>query len=266
MLKNSVKDFVENIQAEGRYSFEKSELNNQLNLSPEATQSALKRLARKNRIATPRKGFYVIIPLEYRSGGIIPASWFINQLMTFLDMNYYVGLLSAAALHGAAHQQPQEFHVVTAKQIRPIEIKGIRIKFFTKSTIKPEKRINHIKTETGYINVSNPEITALDLIRYCPKVGGFNFISTVLLELSEKIKASELLQAAKMEKNQVYIQRLGYILDYLGKEKLTTKLNQWFRKQKSLRISLAPGILAEDSNLNQKWNIWVNKIIEVDEL
>ncbi|MBU2500813.1 type IV toxin-antitoxin system AbiEi family antitoxin [bacterium] len=34
--------------------------------------------------------------------------------MRYLAQPYHVGLLSAAAIHGAAHQQPMVFHVVTA--------------------------------------------------------------------------------------------------------------------------------------------------------
>jgi hypothetical protein len=48
-------------------------------------------------------------PLEYREAGGPPASWFIDDLMRFLGQPYYVGLLSAAAIHGAAHQQPMVF-------------------------------------------------------------------------------------------------------------------------------------------------------------
>lgn len=44
--------------------------------------------------------------------------------MKFLGQPYYVGLLSAAALHGAAHHQPQEFQVVTNKQFRPAVLVG----------------------------------------------------------------------------------------------------------------------------------------------
>jgi predicted transcriptional regulator of viral defense system len=68
-----------------------------------------------------REGFYVIVPLEYASSGILPPEWFIDELMKFLRQPYYVGLLSAAAIHGAAHQQPQEFHVVIPEALRSIK-------------------------------------------------------------------------------------------------------------------------------------------------
>ena len=46
----------------------------------------------------------------------------IDDLMRFHHVPYYVGLLSAAALHGAAHQQPQEFQVVSGAVLRPLTV------------------------------------------------------------------------------------------------------------------------------------------------
>ena len=266
MMVKSVKDFVDELQSIGRYSFGKKEVVKNLNFSQEAIKSALRRLVEKKRIALIRKGFYVIVPLEYQKPGIIPPSWFVDQLMSFREQPYYVGLLSAAALHGASHQQPQEFHVVVNKQIQPIQSHGIRIRFFKKNTMAREKGINKIKTETGYINVSNPELTALDLMRYNSQAGGMNFVATVLAELSEQMKAKALLDAAKKEKSLVYIQRLGYVLDWLGNESLTSKLYQWFSNLKSNEAALVAALPLKNANLNKKWNILVNKEIEVDEL
>ena len=35
--------------------------------------------------------------------------------MKYLNKTYYVGLYSAAMFHGAAHQQPQEFYIISEK-------------------------------------------------------------------------------------------------------------------------------------------------------
>ncbi|HAR49066.1 MAG TPA: hypothetical protein DCR81_02985 [Smithella sp.] len=50
--------------------------------------------------------------------------------MAYLAQPYYVGLLSAASLHGSAHQQPQQFHVVTTTPQREVRKKGLAIRFF----------------------------------------------------------------------------------------------------------------------------------------
>jgi len=56
------------------------------------------------RVACVRKGFYVIVPLEYQAIGSVPAEWFVDDLMRFIGQPYCAGCLSAAAIHGAAHQ------------------------------------------------------------------------------------------------------------------------------------------------------------------
>lgn len=54
--------------------------------------------------------------------------------MNSLNKKYYVGMLSAAALYGAAHQQPMEFFVITKKPaLRNIKNKKLKINFYVKS-------------------------------------------------------------------------------------------------------------------------------------
>ena len=55
----------------------------------------------KRRLVVPRRGFFVIVPLEYRQSAAPPPDWYIDALMKSCGRQYYVGLLSAAALHGA---------------------------------------------------------------------------------------------------------------------------------------------------------------------
>jgi len=99
-------DWVEQLQSTGRYTFNASRVESETERSPVAVQSALRRLKEQGKIVSPRRGFYVVVPPEYRSTGSLPASWFIDELMRHLDQPYYVGLLSAAAIHGAALSRP----------------------------------------------------------------------------------------------------------------------------------------------------------------
>lgn len=77
----------------------------------------------------PRREFYVVVPPEYRATGSPPASWFIDELMRHLEQPYYVGLLSAAAIHGASHQQPMTFQVVTSRSTREMRTGKVIIRF-----------------------------------------------------------------------------------------------------------------------------------------
>jgi predicted transcriptional regulator of viral defense system len=266
MRKETVKEYVDRLQSRGRYSFEKKEIIKELNISPGALKKALSRLEEKNRIVMIRRRFYAVVPLEYRESGILPPSWFIHQLMDVLNVPYYVGLLSAAALEGAAHQQPQQFQVVTETQIRPILVKGLSIKFILKKDFPGGEELKQLKTRTGYMWVSEPELTAIDLLHYVSPSGGMNHVSTILLELGEKIRVARLARTAKNEKKLVYVQRLGYILDQVGHNDKTVKLAQWIQKKSPGRVLLYPGKPKGNASFNEKWFVFVNRELEVDEL
>jgi predicted transcriptional regulator of viral defense system len=266
MDKKTVKDFIDQLQSHGRYSFEKQELLENLKISPDGVRVALSRLSKMGRIAMIHHGFYIIIPLEYRESKILPPLWFIDHLMKFLRLPYYVGLLSAAALYGAAHQQPQEFQTVTTKQLHPIHVRGLTIKFITKKHIPNQSGLKQLKTETGHVWVSEPELTAIDLLSYLNHAGGLNHAATVLAELGEKIRPVKLTSIAKKEASPATIQRLGYILDYVGWSDKTEKVARLVPSQKSSRILLAPWKEKGSAGFNEKWSIFVNQEVEVDEL
>lgn len=134
---------------------------------------ALHRLARQGLVAHPAHGFYVIVPPEYRRLGCLPADQFIPALMEQLGLGYYVGLLSAAQYHGAAHHRPQEFQVVTGTKRRGIACGAARVVFVVRKRLAdvPTQPFN---TPRGTIRVSTVEATAVDLIGYPHHVGGFS--------------------------------------------------------------------------------------------
>ena len=86
-------------------------------LSPRSVHSGLSRLRRQGRLFSPARGLHVAVPPEYRSWGVVPASWFIDAMMQHLGRSYYVGLLTAAAVHGASHQHAQVFQVMVDRQL-----------------------------------------------------------------------------------------------------------------------------------------------------
>ena len=124
--------------------------------------------------------------------------------MAYLDRPYYVGLLSASALYGAAHQAPQELQVVTDRSLRPIEIGRVRIRFVKKARVSETPTVN-IKTPTGETRVSSPEATALDLVRYIEHAGHLPNVATVLHELAERLDPSVLVRAAEADAEPVML-------------------------------------------------------------
>ena len=75
--------FVDSLQERGQYTFSRDEALSALGSTPIALKRAAERLKAKRRLAAPRRGFYTIVPLEYRQSGSPPAASFIDQLMQF---------------------------------------------------------------------------------------------------------------------------------------------------------------------------------------
>ena len=98
-------------------------------MKAETLSKSLHRLHAKRRIHRVRKGFYVLVPLQHASAGIIPTEWFIADLMAYLGQPYYIGCLSAAERHGAAHQRPQELQVVVPVHLRIVHTPALRVRF-----------------------------------------------------------------------------------------------------------------------------------------
>jgi predicted transcriptional regulator of viral defense system len=263
---NYLQGYINTQQSEGRLCFS---LNEVIEKYPEHSKFALKlslnRLSGKKKVISVYKGFYLIIPPEYRQRKIIPPELFINQLFAYLDRPYHVGLLSAAALHGASHQQAMEYYVFISKPaIRPTNVEGLKINYVVKNSISTsgiEKR----KTDAGYINISNPELTAIDLIAYQHRIGGFNRASTVLYELSESMSPAKLNEILNENIPFSVLQRLGYILEIvLHKKELAAVIKNYLSDKKIFRIPLKPGHKKKGFSVSDDWKVIQNSKIETD--
>jgi len=260
---NYLEDYITEIRSKGRYVLTLEEVKSKYNLSDKAVNQALYRLKAKKRIAQIRKGIYAIIPPEYIRQGMIPPALFIDDMMEALGKSYYVGLLSAAALYGAAHQQPMEFFVITEKPaLRPIRNKKVKINFYVKKEWFQED-IRKIKTDAGDIRVSTPELTALDLIYYQESIG-LNRTLTILEELASLMKPSILNQTARRYPQVTDVQRLGYLLcNELQLPQLSAPLIKYMNEKKVLPISLSTS-KQRDGELNEQWKVIKNIELESD--
>lgn len=255
--------YVDRLQASGRYTFTKPEALRALRCSEAALKQAALRLARKWRLSSPRRGFFVVVPLEYRSAGAPPPSWYIDTLMKHEGRPYYVGLLSAAALFGAAHQQPQEFQVITDQPLRTAEAGRSRIHFYSKRDLERSATLP-MKTETGEMVVSTPEITAFDLVKYAHACGGLSNVATVLAELRERLDVERLVDAARTGVEVTTAQRLGYLLDRVGGRSMTGPLLEWTVSQRPRLARLRPDLDNQGGERDERWRLVVNDELEVD--
>jgi predicted transcriptional regulator of viral defense system len=263
---NYLEDFIDNLRSEGRYSFTLMEVKNQFQISPEAVKKSIQRLGRKNKIVHIRKGFYIIVPPEYSSKGIVPPSFFIPDLMKFLGRDYYLGLLNAASYFGAAHQQPQEYYIITTSPtLRKINNHSVKINFCKKKEWDTRFVMDQ-KTEAGYVRISSPELTAIDLIFFQDRIGGFDRVSTILEELSTQINPNTLLDCAKTYNIISVVQRLGFILEIvLGKAEIVKPLKKYLQRTKYFPLFLNPSSpIKPELQIENDWKIIQNIIVEPD--
>jgi predicted transcriptional regulator of viral defense system len=260
-----LEEFINELRSDGRYAFSLPEVRNKFEQSDEAIKKALQRLKNKKEIALIRNEFYVVLTPEYRSKGILPPSLFIAELMKFLEKDYYVGLLNAAAYYGAAHQQPQSFSVITMKpSLRNINNDNLKINFCIKKGWAKFDIVQR-KVETGYINVSSPELTALDLVNYFDQAGGLNRVATVLEELCESIEANKMVELAKRYSPLTAVQRLGFLLEeVLSMRDLSDPIKNYLKTVNYFPVLLRPQKEKPEMITGNDWKVVQNIKIETD--
>src|ERR1044071_160935 len=161
----------------GRHHFTTAEAVALLGSSDQAVRKGLERLAEARQIISPSRGFYVIVPPGFRSWATVPGSHLVDAMMRQLDRVYYVALLSAAEIHGAAHHAPQVFQVMVNRPLEDRDLGRTRLRFFTGRHV-PDAPVELHNTPTGTMRVATPELTAVDLVDYVAATGGLDNVAT----------------------------------------------------------------------------------------
>lgn len=254
--------FISGLMAVGRYSFTTEEAIKALGASPVAARAALRRLRQKGDLAMPYKGFYVIVPPEFRNIGCLPASHFIPDLMNHLGEKYYAGLLSAAEFAGAAHQRPQVFQVITAKNKSQILCGKVRVEFIARKNMEKIPTTD-FKMPRGYLKISTPAATAFDLVGYPRHAAGLDNVATVLAELAEHIDGIDLRRIAELSPI-AWAQRLGYLLDLVGAQDKAEALAAYIAQKKPVVVALVRALPRKGASRLERWRLLVNTKVEAD--
>ena len=259
---SSAAQYIEALQAQGRYAFTTDDAVRALGTSVIAVRAALQRLKHKAVIADPYRGFHIIVPPAYRKLGCLPAEQFIPELMKHLDEPYYVGLLSAAKYHGAAHQAPMVFQVVVPKSRRGLECGGVRVEFVARQDMDATPVIQR-NTATGVLRIATPEATAIEVVGYPEHCGYLDNVATVLRELAELVHGERLALEARRAP-QAWVQRLGLLLCLVGADDLASHLDPVLAGRRSFTVALAPWKAMTGAKRDDRWNVAVNVDVEPD--
>ena len=256
------RDFIDDLATRGRYNFTSTDIRSALGISDEATRQALNRLATKGKIASPARGFYVIVPPEYRRLGCLPPDQFIPALMEYRSIRYYVGLLSAAQYHGAAHQRPQEFQVLVESSRRSIICGSVKVVFIRRRNLDAVT-VEHFNNPRGTVLVSSVEATAIDLVGYMERAGGIDRVAGILYELGEALDPLRLVEASE-DTSIFWAQRLGFLLDFVGLEHKTKPLMSYVHQNARNFTKLLSYGSADGFQRSPKWRLIVNTSIEIE--
>ncbi len=253
-------EYIQNQVSRGKWSFSSKEMADILGILP---KDKLTTLRRRGRIISPARGFHVIVPEEYIHSGRLPVDRYIDQLMNYFSLPYYVGLLTAASYYGSSHQSPLSFQVVTSRDKRNIRIANNRILFYRKknaAVIPVTKR----KTATGYFNLSTPEATFLDLVEFYRQVGGLGHVGLVVSEMVEQLSPRAFREIAHHYTNAV-VQRGAYLLELLDQRRCCEVLDDYFRDHRPIYTYLNPSGKKDRTNRHPRWKLFINETIDVEQ-
>lgn len=262
--------YVEEQASAGRIAFSREEAMEALGIPHGAFLDAAQRLAKRGHIFAPRRGFYVITPTRFLRWKAPPPGWYIDAMMRQAGRPYYVGLLKAAEMHGAAHQAVMEFQVILDRQWKPIRAGRSKIIFYFRKDIGVvEPGIEQRKTETGWMRLSSPALTALDMVRYPQASAGFAHLAGVLNELAPELDAALLVALAPAFERSI-VQRLGYLLETLGFDALANGMADFLGSAPLPWVELDPrepgdSIAADEPQRDRRWRIVVRRPLEIDE-
>ena len=261
-IRNKGISLIEALQAEGKKTFTIEEARRVLDLPRPNIRILLSNLKRQKRVITLTRGLYSLWHPSERRWGLHPLP-ILDELMKFKKTPYYIGLLSAADYHGAAHQKPQLLQVVVPKQLHLRNLSALGLSFHVKKGFSAGG-IEQVTTSSGYVFYSSPELTALDILYFQSPCGGFGNVCLVIRDLIPQMDTKRLKEIGEHYPVLACIQRLGYLLEYFkGNARLIKTLQKIIKKRDLVPISLSPSYPKKGS-IQGNWKIVENAYVETE--
>jgi len=246
----------------GHHTFTRAEAEAALGMQGAVLSSTLNRLKRAGWVYPLTRGLYLVLDIQHQSMGILEPTWFVDDWARHHRAEYYVAGLSAAALHGAAHQRPMQFQVVANMQLRSVRQPRIHLVVLFKNAVTERMRERR-KSPAGYFYVSTPEMTAFDIVAYRRSCPSLDHAATVLVELGEALSADALAGLLEQGCMPSVCQRLGWLMDHAGWQEKTKPLHDALSKQR-LSWHALDTRLAAKGDRNGRWRVIVNTDVQAD--
>jgi predicted transcriptional regulator of viral defense system len=246
-------DLPDHLLSSGVNTFTLAEATELLERSGDAVRKGLERLTRKRLIFSPARGFYVVVPPQFRRQGTVPATHFIDAMMQALGRRYYVSLISAAELHGAVKPAPSEpLQVMVDRHLADRDLDSIELWFYKSRHATYDIGIQQYEAPT--LRLASRELTAVDLVEHANDCGGIDHVA-LLLDALSPLRIPKLADLAGM-RDLATARRLGYLLSRLDPE-----LHLGPRELADLRRLTPTDLVAggpRRGRVDPYWNVRVN--------
>ncbi|HVB82268.1 MAG TPA: type IV toxin-antitoxin system AbiEi family antitoxin [Candidatus Binataceae bacterium] len=218
-------------QEQGREVVHAADIIDLLGSEPTA-RKVIRNLLRKGWLTRLVGGRYMVLPPEHgpeNLGENNPIA-----LAAAAAEPSYIGWWSAAAFHGFTTQKPMTVTVAVLRQMPARTIEGTEVRFIK---IAPRK-FSGFKSYNVYgrnAAISDPEKTVVDCIDRPDLAGGPAELARIVYSAMGEIDHDKLVTAALAMKSTALLQRLGFLIELVGKplpEELRLKLRSAIPKSR----------------------------------
>jgi len=264
-LNMNAKEYIKYLLSIESYSFSVDEISMATDGTANSLKFELHRLSEKGEVINLRKGFYLIITPRYSTSKKIPIQLYCEKLFKYLNRSYYIGLFTAAKIHGASHQQVQRDYLITEQpKFNDISKSTIDIRFFTTRNW-PDKNIQLKKSDAGMYKISSPALTIVDLIHHQTKLGGINRILATIEELAEELTSADMEELLDWYPNKSTLQRFGFLLEKLEiNENFQELIYGNLKSSTFFPVLLSPKSKEKAGAVDNRWKVDVNVTLESD--
>jgi predicted transcriptional regulator of viral defense system len=257
-------DLLDDIVGRGRAAITTAEAADALGIPQDQVRVRMHRYVQQGRVIAPARGLWVPVPPQRRVYGSLPGMELIDVLMRHLGRDYYVGWLSAAEVHGAAHQAPQALQVAVSSPVADRTFGRVRLQFATRARVVDVPR-EQAAAASGRVWVATPSTTVLDLVDDPDRSGGLSNAATVIAELAADNRLTNVAMADAARYFPITtVRRLGLLLDFLDLAPLTGGLQRLASEHRRAPITALDRRSPPEGPVDHRWRVAVNTHIDPD--
>ncbi len=253
-----VEQFLDQSQARGEFVISADQLARAGLMTHLAVRRQFEHLSKRAQHLPGRPSAYLIVPPEHRARGAPPVAAWLDAYFRLRGQSYYVGLLSAANLHGSSSQAVQVTQVLTTKPTRSMDVGRLHLDFYVKTHLR-QTPLSALAGMPAPLAVSSPEATALDLIGFSHRIGGIRRATEVIADLKGVMSVVGLRTALRAETQISVKQRLGYVLSILGLDRMAEEARRSLPKRLAVALLQTRTPVAHSaSDVHQPWMVLDN--------